>query len=274
MSNEDLFNIAGREFDQIVPGFSAPYMGRISQGFQINTISSGLRFVDSVPYTASGDVPGQVGPSAVSSFMGFGSDGSGTGAGPINFFNIVNNPPTSGTANPESVPAIGPEERIRYSCVDGTCLQDPNGIYLRIDECLAGGCLPGGGGGGGGGECEDCCECNHGTTHTIFKAKILNVISETGLTGGTCVGKYWEYTWIELLAPSSTATARSYALSGDKAYNVYECSIPDSGGNTVPSGSTIVRKRIPNNAIVPMYLDEEGKPWFHMENPLQVTCDE
>lgn len=272
MSNDELLNTANREFEQILPSFSMDFSNRIAKGFQVVNIAPAIRFVDPTNYTAPGDSPNQTGPSLPAQFFTLG--GNGLGDTSFAFFNVVGNPATtsiSPTANPGSVPPVGPEEKLRYSCVSGRCLQDPNGLFLGIDECLADGCgaFSGGGLDGSGG-----CDCGFGPSHTVFKARITGITcSEAGLTSVDCAGTFWTYAWVEILVASSSQTARSSTLSTYDAYNVYECSIPNNGGNTVPAGTIVGRKRIRDNSVIPMFLDADGRPWFHMENPLTVTCD-
>jgi hypothetical protein len=272
MNNDELLNTANREFEQILPVFSQAFTQRMTSGFQIVTLAPGLKFVDPTSYSAPGSAPNQTGPSLPAQF--FMPGGNGFGDTSFAFFNVVGNPATtaiSPTANPGSVPPVGPEEKLRYSCISGRCLQDPNGLFLGIDECLADGCGASSGGGldGSGG-----CDCGFGPSHTVFKARITGITClEAGLTSVECAGTFWTYAWVEILVASSSQTARSSTLSTYDAYNVYECSIPNNGGNTAPAGTIVGRKRIRDNSVIPMFLDADGRPWFHMENPLTVTCD-
>lgn len=259
-NNPEQLDTANREFEQIGPSVSTVLSQRLTQGFQIATISPGLKFLGPTNYSAPGSVPNQTGPSLAANFFSGGGDGFGDSS-PM-FFNVINNPPLSGTANPESVPATGPEEKIRYSCVDGRCLQDPNGDYLGLEECLAAPCISSGGGPG-----DDPCDCGYGPSLTIFKARITGITNtEPGSSSG---GKtYWTYSFTEVTA----GTPRTNVTLGSPARNEHELTMPNNGGNSVPAGTTITRKRIPNDAVVPLFLDEDGIPWFHFINPLGITC--
>lgn len=254
-------NDANREFELIKPTYSMDFTRRYTDGFQVKTITAGLDFIGATAYTAPGSPPNQTGPSMVANF--FTSGGNGAGDFSTSFYNIVNNPPTSGTANPESVPPTGPEEKLRYSCLSGKCIQDPNGDYLGIEECQTDGCDVGG---GGGGIITSGCNCGFGPSHTVFKAQITGITcSSGGLLSGS--RHYWTYSWTEV----TTGTPRTNLTRGD-AVNEYELTIDDNGGNIVPSSATLTRKRIPTGAKVPMLLDATGVPWFFAECPLQVSC--
>ncbi len=255
--SDELLNQANRDFE-ISPSFSKDFASRMDQGFQRVTIVPGLRFTDAGPTTAPGALPEQTGPSALIS--GPGGSGSQVGGSAPTIFNLIANlgGPDAPTAHPDSVPPVGPEERIRYSCVSGKCLQDPNGIYLGIDECLASGCgSPTGGGGSGNG-----CDCGCGPSQTVLKATI------TGATGPFTSGArtYWQYGWSEVAGAGRTSTTFGAAI------NEYELSMDNNGGNVVPAAAILSRLRIPTGAIVDLMLDGSCQPWFVRENPLQVTC--
>ena len=259
---DELLNQANRDFE-ISPGFSKDFASRMDQGFQRVTIVPGLRFTDAGPTTAPGSLPEQTGPSPL--INGPGGSGGQLGGSAPSIFNLIANlgSPDAPTAHPDSVPPVGPEERIRYSCVSGKCLQDPNGIYLGLDECLASGCGSGGGGsGGGGGGSGNGCDCGCGPSHTTIKASI------TGAAGPFTSGarNYWNYSWAEV-----GGTGRSSAALG-VAVNEYELSMDNDGGNVVPATAILSRLRIPTGAVVDLMLDENCQPWFDRENPLQVTC--
>ena len=266
MANDELLNTANREFEQILPTFSGSFTNRINLGFQVVTVVPPLKFFDVMPYSAPGTVPELTGPSLASSFFGPTSDGSGGFSTP--FFTVLSNPAASavsGTANPESVPPVGPEERIRYSCVSGKCLQDPNGLYFGIDECLADTCgATSGGGTGGSGS---GCDCGYGPSQTMFKAQITSVSGPltSPLPGSPT---YYQYGWTEITARTNPRTSTFSGL----AINEHEYSVVNNGGNVPPTGATLTRLAIPVGARVPMFIDEAGAPWFHMVNPLQVNC--
>lgn len=230
---------------------------RTRRAFQTVTISPPLSFPPFAAPSSPGSMPEQGGPSALISLPG---SGGGLGDMPPSIFTFVQSVPvpTAPTAHPDSVPPIGPEERIRYSCVSGKCLQDPNGIYLGIDECLASGCgSPTGGGGSGNG-----CDCGCGPSQTVLKATI------TGATGPLSSGArtYWQYGWSEVAGAGRSSTTFGAAI------NEYELSMDNDGGNVVPGAAIFSRLRIPTGAIVNLMLDENCQPWFVRENPLQVTC--
>jgi hypothetical protein len=266
MSNDELLNTANREFEQILPSFSMDFSNRIAKGFQVVNIAPAIRFVDPTNYTAPGDSPNQTGPSLPAQFFTLGGNGLGDTSFPL--LNILGAPSAnavSGTANPGSVPPVGPEEKLRYSCVSGKCLQDPNGIYLGLDECLQNECgsFSGGGTGGSG----SGCDCGYGPSQTVFKAEITTVSAP--LTSPLAsAGTYYQYGWTEV---TTRANPRTSTVTG-LAINEHEYSVANNGGNIPPTGSTLTRRSIPVGSRVPMYLDETGLPWFHMVNPLQVVC--
>jgi hypothetical protein len=237
---------------------------RTRRAFQTVTVSPALSFPPFAAPSSPGSMPGQGGPSALISLPG---SGGGLGDMPPSIFTFVQSVPvpTAPTAHPDSVPPIGPEERIRYSCVSGKCLQDPNGIYLGIDECLSSGCgssTGGGGGGGGGGSGGNGCDCGCGPSQTVLKATV------TGASGPFTSGArtYWQYGWSEV-----GGGGRTSAVSGT-AINEYELSYDNNGGNVVPGSALVNRLRIPTGAIVDLMLDENCVPWFNEPNPLSVTC--
>lgn len=52
------------------------------------------------------------------------------------------------------------------------------------------------------------------------------------------------------------------------AWNSYETSIVDDGGNIIPA--TPIRLAYPNNAVVKMIIDPSGRAWFDKPNPVQI----
>jgi hypothetical protein len=263
MNEESQLELANREFEQILPTKTVSFEKRLREMFQVVTLAPGLPQIGQRAYTSPGGMPYQTGPSPFSDAVFPGGTGPNGGEGyPV--INLIGGPVFYGPSHPDSEPPIGPEERIRYSCVSGKCLQDPNGIYYGIDECLADGCgVSSGGGGGGGGK---GCDCGCGPSLTVFKAQV------TGYTGpalgSTTPGgrHYWTYTWTEL-----TTGGRTSASSGT-ALNEYELSTDDDGDNDVPATASVTRKRIPDDTVVDMFMDEGCVPWFVLENPLAVTC--
>ena len=97
-------------------------------------------------------------------------------------------------------------------------------------------------------------------------------------SGPTLVGGYkvWTYTWRQVDRPTSgagwttTVGGRTSTVYGS-AYNQYEVSVPDDGGNIPPAGVTITRLQYPLS-VVPMFFDLNDRPWFAMPNPLQTVC--
>jgi hypothetical protein len=182
-----------------------------------------------------------------------GSNGLGDpGSVQLALFNNILNPLVP---NPGSEPAVGPEERLRYSCVAGTCLQDPNGVYYGIDECQADGCGADSGGGGPG----KGCDCGYGLTHTVFKATIT--AADGPYTDVGTGRNWWLYSFTEVGGTRAS-----------DAVNEYELSIPNDGANVGPAGVVFTRLQVPTGAVVPMFIDLSGGYWFHFANPLQVSC--
>ena len=151
MQNESELDLANREFERILPVKSRSYDERLRSSFQIFMLAPGLPNIGQRAYTPPGSWPYQTGPSPVTNLFSNPSAPGGEGGSPLDPFVNPNVP------HPDSEPPTGPEERIRYSCVSGYCLQDPNGVYYGIDECLADGCGSDTGGGGGGKGCD--CGC-------------------------------------------------------------------------------------------------------------------
>lgn len=249
MADEQL-NDANREFEQIFPTFANPVTQRFVEGFQVRTLVPGMRMIGATAYTSPGDASGQFGPSPATNLFLMGANGLGDpGALIFNLFNLPN--PT--VPNPGTEPPIGPEERLRYSCLSGKCLQDPNGQYYGIDECLADGCGVDSGGGGGKG-----CDCGYGLSHTVFKGEIVAASGPFTVSGK----KYWLYTFNEVGGAGRSGTM----------YNDYELTVANTGSNVGPAGAVIQRLQVPTLEVVPVFVDELGLYWFHEQNPLQVTC--
>lgn len=259
MQHESELDLANREFEQISPTRASAYDEMLRRAFQVRPLAPGLPNIGQRAYTAPGSMPYQTGPSPVSALLVSPSSQGGEG-NPMQV-NIFNPLLISGPVHPDSDPPVGPEERIRYSCVSGKCLQDPNGVYYGLDECLADECGVGGGVSKG-------CDCGCGPSQTIIKATITGYI---GPSGGYTTGSgrsYWTYTWTEVTTSGSPRSSTTNGL----AVNEYEWSVDNNGGNTVPATATLTRKRIPSDIVVPMFLDESCSPWFFADNPLTVTC--
>lgn len=251
MSGEQL-NDANREFEQIAPSMSAAFSERFTAGFQVRTLVPGMKMIGATAYSSPGDGSGQFGPSPASSMFLMGSNGLGDPGALI--FNLIANPPTPTVPNPGTEPPVGPEERLRYSCLSGKCIQDPNGQYYGIDECLADACGTETSGGGKG------CDCGFGLSHTVFKGEIT---AAAGPYTQAVTGRiYWLYSFLEVNGGSRTG----------QMYNEYELTMPNNGGNTVPAGTTVTRLRVPTDAVVPVFVDETGVYWFQEQNPLQIVC--
>ncbi len=251
--NPEQLNDANREFELILPSFAGPVTQRFIEGFQVRTVVPGMRMIGATAYSSPGDASAQTGPSPATNTFLMGPNGLGDPGAMI--FNLISNPPTPTVPNPGTEPPVGPEERLRYSCVSGKCLQDPNGQYYGIDECLADSCgvtEPGGGGKG--------CDCGYGLSHSVFKAEIVNAAGPSTVPANG--RKYWLYTFNEVGGAGRSGTM----------YNEYEFTVPNNGGNIGPAGAVIQRLAIPTLEIVPVYIDEAGLYWFHEQNPLQVTC--
>lgn len=249
MADEQL-NDANREFEQIVPSFAGPVTQRFVDGFQVRTIVPGIRMIGATAYSSPGDASGQFGPSPATNLFLMGANGLGDPGALI--FNLFSNPPTPTVPNPGTEPPIGPEERLRYSCLSGQCIQDPNGIYYGIDECQASGCGAESSGGGGG------CDCGYGLSHTVFKGEIVGSSGPFTVSGKN----YWLYSFNEVGGSSRSGTM----------YNEYELTVANTGSNIGPAGAVIQRRPVPTLEIVPVFIDETGLYWFHEQNPLQVTC--
>lgn len=264
MANPEELDQANREFELLRPGQSQPLTVRMRTAFQIQTVTDGLPNIGGTAYTPPGSMPYQTGPSAAAPFMPAG------GSNPSLILNMFSSGGggSAGPSHPESVPPTGPEEKLRYSCVDGKCIQNPNGDFEGIDECLTSDCDT-----VGGGSAPDC-ECPWGPTETCFKAQIQGITcAGTGLTS-LALTTYWTYSWIEVLPVGSVMVPRqSSGGSGfGDALNAYELSVADDGENEVPASATITRKRIPDFSLLLLTLDSVGDPWFSFPNPLKVVC--
>jgi hypothetical protein len=265
MNEESQLELANREFEQILPTRSGALDQRMRLAFQMVTLVPGLPQIGQRAFTAPGGMPYQTGPSPFSDAVMPGGSGPNGGEGQSIVFNLIGGPTFYGPANPGSEPPVGPEERLRFSCVSGKCLQDPNGVYYGIDECLADACGTSGGGGGP----SKGCDCGCGPSLTVLKAEITGIIGPgAGYTTGTG-RKYWTYTWTEI---TTSATVRTSTTSG-LASNEYELTVDNDGDNDVPTTATVSRKRIPDGAKVDLLLDESCTPWFVLENPLAVDCN-
>lgn len=105
-------------------------------------------------------------------------------------------------------------------------------------------------------------------------ATISGVVSEAGLTYSG--RKYWEYQWSEVAwtgAAISSPTGPRSSSSFTNALNIYELGMANDGANTTSaSGATTSRLRIPNNAMIRVFVESDGFVWFDRANPLGVSC--
>lgn len=305
MANESELDLANREFEQISPGYTPSMSDRLRQAFQVYTITPGLPNIGQRAFTAPGDAPYQTGPSVAATAISPGSSTGGEGGlpGSINLI-TVGGPPISGPVHPGSEPPVGPEESLRYACVDGVCLQDPNGLYYGLDECLADECGLSGGGGGDGDDSDPSIvdppgpiQCYDRAVHCTFAAMILGVTDDSplhpsptcdleGTTGSSRLNRqYWKYEWIEVEALDTeretwcTPLASGFTprsgdeASGTWAINIYEHGVEDSGGSIAVASTTITRLPIPTFSLVTMHIDQFGQAWFCQPNPLQIECE-
>lgn len=103
----------------------------------------------------------------------------------------------------------------------------------------------------------------------VFAARITASTSQSPVGGKT----WWLYDWEEVERSASGGTwntvlyGRNSTRSGT-AYNSYETSIADNGGNVVTS--TPVRLAYPTSAVVEMIIDPSGRAWFDKPNPIQI----
>ena len=222
-------------------------------------------------------------------------------------FNLISvgGPTIAGPAHPGSEPPVGPEEALRYSCVDTLCLQDPNGLYYGLDECLAAGCSLSGGGGGDTDPPDPpeppdppvILQCYDRAVHCTFAAMILDVTSDSPLnpspnctlngSSGTSLPNrtYWKYEWAEVEAIGAERetwctplTSGNTPRLGDEltdtwAINVFEMGVDDAGGDVAPGAATVNRLQIPQYSIVTLHIGPNGRASFCEKNPIEVVCD-
>lgn len=246
--NPEQLNDANREFELINPSYAKDLTDRLTKGFQIHTVTPGLKFIGPTAYTPPGGGIIQNGPSLAAEMMTGGNIGNGSGDSTPIFFNVIGNPPSSGVPNPGAEPPVGPEERLRYSCLGGLCLQDPNGVYYGIDECLEAGCTAGGssggggggtsggdgsggGGSGGGGDSTSALfPCVDRAFHCTFAAMITGLTDDcpigglnpsptcavSGALGGVLTSRtYWKYKWVEVELQADKETWCTPLLTGN-----------------------------------------------------------
>jgi hypothetical protein len=105
----------------------------------------------------------------------------------------------------------------------------------------------------------------------VFAAKITASFLQSPVSGRT----WWEYEWLEVERSATGGTwvavnfGRSSGRSG-KAWNCYETTVNDDGGNIGPG--TVSRLEYPIDSVVEMHIDPAGRAWFDKANPVEVIC--
>jgi hypothetical protein len=103
----------------------------------------------------------------------------------------------------------------------------------------------------------------------VFAAKILGSSSQAPVGGKA----WWTYTWEEVERAATGGTwntvsnGRNSTRSG-VAWNSYETTIANDGGNIIPATPT--RLAYPTNAVVEMIIDPAGRAWFENPNPVEI----
>jgi len=103
----------------------------------------------------------------------------------------------------------------------------------------------------------------------VFAARITGSTSQAPVGGKS----WWLYTWEEVERAATggtwnTVTSGRTSTRSGTAWNAYETTIADDGGNIVPS--VPVRLAYPTNAVVEMIIDPAGRAWFDKPNPIQI----
>lgn len=103
----------------------------------------------------------------------------------------------------------------------------------------------------------------------VFLAKILTATSQTPISSKN----WWIYDWkeVERDATGGTISDVNFGRNSTKngtAWNVYEVSVANNGGNVV--GTTVTRLVVPSDAVVPMTIESTGRAVFWFPNPVQV----
>ena len=127
---------------------------------------------------------------------------------------------------------------------------------------------------------EDLSRASRGTTNDrvidrmvpqVFAAKLTGSLLQTPVSGRT----WWEYDWEEVERSATGGTwisvtyGRTSTRSG-KAWNCYETTVNDDGGNIGPG--TVARLEYPIDSVVEMHIDPAGRAWFDKPNPVEVIC--
>lgn len=103
----------------------------------------------------------------------------------------------------------------------------------------------------------------------VFLAQLTAASSQAAVSGRN----WWTYEWKEVERDDTGGTfsdvdfGRNSSKNG-VAWNVYETSVDNDGGNTV--GTTVTRLVVPMDAVVPMTIESTGRAVFWFPNPVQV----
>lgn len=104
----------------------------------------------------------------------------------------------------------------------------------------------------------------------VFAAKITSSSSQAPISA---TRNWWLYSWVEVERASTPPTwnvlanGRTSTVNGT-AINSYETTIDDDGGNLISAVPT--RQPYPDNAVVEMIIDPNGRAWFDRPNPVQI----
>ena len=103
----------------------------------------------------------------------------------------------------------------------------------------------------------------------VFLAQITAATSQTPVSSRN----WWTYAWKEVERDDTGGTVSDvdFGRSSSKngvAWNIYEVSVNNDGGNTV--GTTVTRLVVPTDAVVPMTIESTGRAVFWFPNPVQV----
>ena len=269
-------DMALREFEKIFARLSLEIKKMRADGFQQVTLQEGREFPLMMGYQ-------QTGPSIMNNYT---TNQQGPAIPPING---GNNGGGGGPGGGGSSPGEGGNgggggggggdngTETRFSCIDGQCVADADGVYLDLEECRDAGCTAASTSEseGTGGSSSSSSSSSGGSCTCPVYSIMAELLTATGptLVGGNSV---WTYTWQQVDRPAAgagwiaTVGGRTSGVYG-AAYNQYEVSVPDNGGNIPPTGVTLTRLQYPLS-IVPIFFDANNRPWFSMPNPLQAVC--
>jgi hypothetical protein len=104
----------------------------------------------------------------------------------------------------------------------------------------------------------------------VFSAEITSATAQTPLSASR---RWWTYQWKEVERDATGGTWSDVSPGRTNsgygvAWNFYELSVDDDGGNTVTS--TPVRLSIAVGRVVTMHIDPAGRPWFNEVNPVEI----